>query len=344
MKSGEAAERKPGSLRVLHVVPAGPNGVTSTYTQRDIDRLGRSGVESRVLFFAGSSMLRRPDQLVGGIRAIRREIRAFRPQVVHAHWGSLLGFASASAAIGGPPLVVGYHGSDINPVPAESRARSLFRLACSQLAALGADAIICVSEELRGRLWFGRSRARVILSGINLDRFIPGDRAEARRRLRWPADEPVVLFNAGNGKRVKRLDLAEASIAHARRSLGRLRFEVMRGDVPCDEVPVRLNAADCLLVTSDFEGSPNIVREALACRTPVVSVPVGDVRKWLDGLAGTKVVERDPVLLGQAIVDAVTSGIRPALDGRTAKFSDQSSCRAVLEVYESLVVARGIRC
>lgn len=331
------------SLRVLHVVPVAPGGGTSSFIQQEVEMLVKSGVESHMVFFAGSAMLTRPYRLIGGILAIRRAIQAFRPHVVHAHWGSLLAFASAVATIGGPPLIITYHGSDINPVPSEARIRSLIRLTCTHLATLGADAIICVSEELKGRLLSGQERARVILAGTNLAHFAPSDRVEARRLLSWPTEAPVVLFNAGMSPQVKRLDLAEASIAHARRRIGGLRFEVMRGDVPYDEVPRRLNAADCLLVTSDFEGSPNIVREALACGTPVVSVPVGDVRKWLTGLEGTRIVERDPSLLGQAVADIIESGIRPSPSALTEKFSDKTACRAVLVVYEGLARANGLQ-
>lgn len=293
------------------------------------------------MFFAGSAMLTRPHRLIGGILSIREAIRTFRPHIVHAHWGSLLAFASAVASIGGPPLVITFHGSDINPVPSEARARSLIRLTCSHLATLGADAIICVSDELKGRLWSGQERARVIMSGTDLVRFAPADRIEARRLLSWPDNAPVVLFNAGLSPQVKRLDLAEASVAQARLRLTGLRFEVMRGEVPLNEVPLRLNAADCLLVTSDFEGSPNIVREALACGTPVVSVPVGDVKKWLTGLEGTRIVERDPFLLGQAVADLIKSGIRPSLGARMCDFSEETTCRSVLELYRGLARVEG---
>jgi hypothetical protein len=104
-------------------------------------------------------MLSSPHKLPGGFAAIRREIRAFRPDIVHAHWGSLLAFATALASHGGPPLVITYRGSDINPVPSEPWLRRLIRVVCSQFAVLRVSAVICVSDELRERLW---SRHRCI--------------------------------------------------------------------------------------------------------------------------------------------------------------------------------------
>jgi len=102
-------------------------------------------------------------------------------------------------------------------------------------------------------------------------------------------------------------------------------------------VPLLLNASDCLLMTSDFEGSPNIVREALACNTPIVSVDVGDVRRWLVNLDGTRIVSRDPVEIARNVVDLISTGIRPAIGCRALQFSEESSTDAVLAVYNQVL-------
>jgi hypothetical protein len=85
---------------VLHVVPIAPNGTTFGFTQRQIDCLAEAGVEGRMVFFGGSAMLLRPHRLLIGIAAIRREIRIFKPTIVHAHWGSLLALATTIASLG----------------------------------------------------------------------------------------------------------------------------------------------------------------------------------------------------------------------------------------------------
>jgi len=103
------------TLRVLHVVPIAPDGGTSGFTQRQIDRLAEAGVEGRTVFFGGSAMLLQPHRLFIGIAAIRRESRMFQPDIVHAHWGSLLALAAALASLGGPPLVITYRGVLLAP-------------------------------------------------------------------------------------------------------------------------------------------------------------------------------------------------------------------------------------
>lgn len=329
-------------LRVLHIVPLAPDGGTSVFVRRQIDRLSEAGVEGRSVLFGGAAMFLRPHQLPRRIVAIRREIRAFQPDIVHAHWGSLLGLASAIAATGGPPLVITYRGSDINPVPSEARIRSMIRVACSQLAALRASEIICVSEELRARLWSRRRPVKVVPDGTDLSLFRPIDKLEARRRLKWPLNRTVVFFYEGGRPDVKRRDLANSSLGEIRKSLADCRLEVMGLDVPRECVPLLLCAADCLLVTSDFEGSPNIVREALACNTPIVSVDVGDVRRWLTGVDGTKIVLRDPVEIGKVVVELIRAGIRPSIGCKASQFSEESSANAVLGVYRQVLDSRKI--
>lgn len=321
------------TLRVLHVAPVAPGGGTSVFIRRQIDRLAEAGVEGRTVFFSGYAMWSRPAGIFGGVASIRRERRAFRPDIVHAHWGSLLAFASALATIGGPPLVITFRGSDLNPVPSEAWAMRAARVAFSQCAALRAAAAICVSDELRGRLWFRRAPVGIVPDGTDLSLFRRLDKLECRRELGWPPDERVVFFHEGGRASVKRRDLADAGLREAGRILGRCRLEVMGTDVPHDQVPLRLNASDCLLVTSDYEGSPNIVREALACGVPIVSVEVGDVRRWLADLEGTRIVERDPAEIGRALAELIAAGVRPDAGSITSLFDEESSRDAVLEIY-----------
>jgi glycosyltransferase involved in cell wall biosynthesis len=116
-----------------------------------------------------------------------------------------------------------------------------------------------------------------------------------------------VLFCDANEECVKRRDLAEAAVVYAGKKIGRsIKLFVLRKIEP-EEVPIFLNAANCLLVTSEREGSPNIVRESLACNLPVVSVAVGDVPELLAGDPESgRIVSRDAVALGDSIADLVS--------------------------------------
>ena len=199
--------------------------------------------------------------------------------------------------------MITFRGTDLNPCP-NGGARGAVGRVFSQLAALGASRIVCVSRQLRSRLWWRQGSATVIPSGVDATQFRPFDRTEARRLLGWPPEERVVLFNAGHDARNKRLDLAEAACNLACLTLSDLRLEVLRGGTDPGLMPVLMNASDCLLVTSDSEGSPTVVQEALACGLPIVSVPVGDIEERLRDVNHSRVVPRDGASLARAIVAA----------------------------------------
>jgi len=122
-------------------------------------------------------------------------------------------------------------------------------------------------------------------SGIDLERFAPLDRDECRVRLGWVDGRRHILFPAPASRPEKRYQLAEAAVARLRGTGCEVDLHELDGVVH-DEVPTWINASDAVLLTSTHEGSPNVVKEALACNVPVVAVDVGDVRQRLARVEG----------------------------------------------------------
>jgi len=319
-------------VRALIVIPGRPGGIEMIFARRQAEALRALGVDVRPFLLDPSRSLA---SLARERRRLKREIRANAPDLVHAHYGS--GSAFLCAVTTRLPLVVTFHGSDLNPVPHLGPALAAATHALSQLAALRADRIICVSEELARRLVWRRDRAVVIPMGVDLALFRPRPRDEARRAVGWDPAARVVLFNAGVPSPGKRRDLAEAAVAEARRDLPSARLEPLASVAP-DRVPDYLNAADCLLLTSDHEGSPTIVKEALACNLPIVSAEVGDVRERLASVAPSEIAERSPEALGAAIVRVLADGRRSNGRETVEPLSEPAVARRVLAVYEGLLV------
>ncbi len=204
------------------------------------------------------------------------------------------------------------------------------------MAASRAARIVCVSRQLRRRLWWRGKRAVVLASGVDAGAFRPEPRELARSKLGWDFDTAVVLFHAGRDVRVKRLDLAEAAMAIARIKVPDLRWKVLDGSTAPEEVPVLMNACDCLLVTSDFEGSPTVVQEALASNLPIVSVDVGDVPERLAGVGRTAIVARNAQALGDAIVSMVAMPGRSDGRRKIAEFSSSEIAARLEMIYREL--------
>jgi len=147
----------------------------------------------------------------------------------------------------------------------------------------------------------------------------------------------VVLFNAGRNPAVKDPELAAAAVAQAKAHLDGIRFVVLDGTAAPEDIPLYMNAADCLLVTSRTEGSPTVVQEAMACNLPVVSVDVGDVRERLLGVRHCAVVRRDPAALGLALATLLRQPRRS--DGRAyaEALSVDAIAARLIELYGTLL-------
>ena len=330
MKPTPPAQRDPRALRILFVIPGAFEGNSMIFARRQARSLRRLGARIGVFHLCSRTS---PMRMAREWVRFRRRLRRFDPDVVHAHFGTMTGLFAAMAA-GGRPLMVTYRGGDLNPASRSAsfaeRARASLGHLLSQAAALGASRIVCVSRQLRQRLWWRHSRVVILPSGVDAELFVPQPRAEARRRLGWSDSERVILFNAGCDVPIKRLDLARDSAALAAAAISALRLRVLDGRTPPENVPMLMNAADCLLLTSDAEGSPTVVQEALACNLPVVSVDAGDTAERLGGVERSMVVARDRQAIARALIDVLAVPGRS--DGRK-KVGEFSAHRVAGELY-----------
>lgn len=335
--SALARERRPAagcSMRVLFVVPGDGAGSSLIFARRQIEALREAGVAGEEFYLSSRTS---PSILWRERRRFRKAVRAFRPDLVHAHYGTMTAFFCALSTR--LPLVITFRGSDLNPCPGVSKVRSGSGRFLSQFAALRARRVICVSEGLRQRLWWRLRQAHVVPSGIDTSLFRPWPRSQARAELGWPSDQPVVLFNAGRNPAGKRLDLAREAVQLARARCERLGFIVLEGGTPPHAVPAYMNAADCLLVTSAFEGSPNMVKEALACNLPIISVKVGDVAERLAGVEPSRIVSGNPEEIAQALVEIASTPLRSNGREKVQEIDSAAIAERILSVYRSVLQA-----
>jgi teichuronic acid biosynthesis glycosyltransferase TuaC len=318
-------------IRVLATIPAGASSSSMIFARRQVASLSSTGVRCETFHLASRTS---PWVLLKEWHRLRRAIRVFRPDVLHAHYGTVTALVSGLST--SVPVVVTYRGSDLNPDPSVSWVLCSIRRLISEIAALLATRIICVSEQLRQQLWWRKRIAAVIPTGVDTDSFYPRARGEARAQLGWPNRERVVLFNGGGHPLLKRPDLAQAAVNVARAICGDIRLAVLNGNVAPDSVPIMMSAADCLLLTSEWEGSPTVVQEAMACNLPVVTVDVGDVQSRLSGVSPTRIVGRDPTEIGNAIAEVLTLGQRSNGRSRVEAISNAAIAGQVTSIYRAI--------
>jgi teichuronic acid biosynthesis glycosyltransferase TuaC len=317
-------------MRVLGVIPVPNNWAEAfVFPKRQMESVRRLGCEVELFFLKSRTNL---TTLFRERKRLRSLIREFQPDVIHAHFGTMTAFFSTTASW--LPVVVSYRGTDLNPPGQDDNyPRWLLGYLLSQIAALRARSIICVSREVKSRLWWKASGAYVIPTGVDLDLFRPIPLEKARERMGWGMDDRIVLFSPSRWPKNKGIDLVQPSVEVARSIIGKIRLEMMDGSIDPDEVPWLMNAADCLVFASDYEGSPNVVKEAIACNLPVVSVEVGDVSEQLNGVSHSVIVPRDPQSMGLAIAEILRNPVRSNGHHLIAKISLEAVANKIIEVY-----------
>ena len=258
-------------LRVLHLVTA-----REVFFEQQIETLERKGVECTVCVVPGAEQIdgdmgsrRGVSEYLRFFPKVRRALRRGSFDLVHANYGLTTPYAVTQFRL---PVVVTLWGSDVVGFDGLVTKASVWR----------ADAVTVRSAEMRELL--GREDAYIVPSGVDLERFRPIDRTEARARVGWAADGTHVLFPYSPAYERKNYPLAQQVVNRAETQLdGSIELQTISG-VPHEEVPYYMNAADAVLLTSTHEGSPNTVKEAMGCNVPVVSTDVGDVRERLAGV------------------------------------------------------------
>jgi glycosyltransferase involved in cell wall biosynthesis len=304
------------------------------FVKAQMESLRPLGVDYDVLFINGResrwSYLRALPQLW-------QRLRTHRYDLIHAHMGLSGLVARCQISV---PLIVSFMGFDVSGkfkgsdhIPAFGR----FYQVSSFLLARLASAVIVKTAELKRQLKL--EAAQVIPNGVDLDLFKPADQAEARRSLGLAPQKKLVLFPYEPQRLEKRFDLVESAVGRARLAIPEL--EILRvSAVPQSRMPLYFNAADVLVLASQSEGSPNTVKEAMACNLPVITVDVGDTAELIGQTEGCQLVSRDCGEIATKIVEVCRKEMRTRGRDRMARYSMQDIARQIVQVYSTVTRRR----
>ena len=265
---------------------------------------------------------------------VRPLLRSGRYDIVHAQFGQS-GLLALPRVL---PIVVTLRGSDIlGIVGKDGRYTVAGRIgqAASRLVARQADAVVAVSEHMTDYLPTD-VEATILPSGLDFELFRPADRDESRRRLGLALDKRLLLFVGNPAQARKRYELARRAVEKLNATLPA--ELVVAWGVEHEDVPRYMSACDALVFTSMQEGSPNVVKEALACNLPVVSVPIGDVPTRLRGIEGCEVCADDrPETIAASLQRVLTRGGRVAGNDAVQHLDERFITAQLIDVYRRVL-------
>ena len=281
--------------------------------------------------------------------ALKHAIKQHQPDLIHAHYGLSGLLANLQRRV---PVVTTYHGSDINKPNILRFSKIAMRLSAYNIFVSKRNIAIAIrrkGDKAKRRL----GKYELLPCGVNLTDDQLTSRAEARKALGVVDDAKIVLFAGAFNNAVKDPALAQEAIDQCAKFTNGLRvfndlkdlndsaltLLELRGYTRA-QVNQLMCAANCLLMTSKTEGSPQVIKEAMACGCPIVSVDVGDVAERVSGVEGCYVVpSREPKDIAQALLKAI------AYEGKTngrekiieMGLSNEQVAKRLVEIYERLL-------
>lgn len=256
---------------------------------------------------------------LANVSKLKKYLKQHQFDVFHAHY-SLSAIAASLA--GAKPLVVSLMGSDV-------KAKKWFRFFIWVFYKFFWRITIVKSEDMKKSLGF--QKLTVIPNGVNTAVFSPKNQVACQDQLNWNKSKAHFLFAANPDRSVKNFKLTKKAINKIRTQNIELHY---LQNVPHEEIPIYLNAADVVILTSLWEGSPNVIKESMACNRPIVSTRVGDV-EWLFGdLPGHFLTSFD--------VEDVADSLKKAL-AFSSKFHQTNGQNRIIELeLDSVSVAKKI--
>ena len=302
-------------MRIL-IICSRNSGKIASFIQEQGDALSQLGVQIAYFPIEGKG-------LCGYLKNKKRlllKINEFMPDLIHAHYGLSGLLANLQRKI---PVITTYHGSDINNAKI---------LPLSRLNMILSVHNIFVSE--KNRLKSNQTRNQSLIPcGVDINLFKSRDKAKARKIFDLNEDKKYILFAGAFANSVKNSALAKSAV-----SLLNNIFLIELQGYSREEVGLLLNAVDVVLLTSFTEGSPQIIKEAMACNCPIVSVAVGDVENTIGGTTGCFISTYEPTDIANKLKQALEYEKRT--DGRerilALGLDRETVAKQILSVYKQL--------
>ncbi len=273
---------------------------------------------------------------VKAVGALKKKIREFKPDIVHAHFG----LSAITAELQGlVPVVTTFHNGETH---------HWWVNLMTSLMSLHAKHVIYVAQHIYDMVYFKARNYSIIPCGVSLDDCFLMDKAEARKRLGWDAKKRYIMFGGAFDNPRKNYPLLRDAVE---RIGGDIEIVEMKG-LSRAECVLRMNACDVFALPTKNEGSPQALKEAMACNCPIVATDVADIKHLLGGLPGHYVLPnkkgngawwKGDEYSAEELADLLKQAL--AFEGRThgrerileLELSNEQVTQRILKIYEEVL-------
>lgn len=263
---------------------------------------------------------------LSNVLKLRKHIKNIKPDILHAHY-SFSGFAT-TLAFTRIPIVVSLMGSDIH---ASGRLLKVIL----KMFILFWDCTIVKSDEMYKIL--GKLNAQIVPNGVDFNAFYPISLNEAREKLGWNHNKYHILFAGDPIRWEKNFSLAKLALDRFEREVSDFEVHYLM-NIPMDEMVYYYNAADLLLLTSIYEGSPNVIKEAMVCNCPIVTTNVGDVKKVLKNTTNSYITSFNDYEIYEKIKDVIKAKQRSNGRDNIKELDSNVIAYKLFDIYKSIQI------
>ena len=177
------------------------------------------------------------------------------------------------------------------------------------------------------------NKSSVIPCGVNFEVFYPVELKKAREKLNMKMEKKYILFGANFNRAEKNSSLAFSAMDKLKMDCELIELDKRSRE----EVNLLLNACNLLLLTSKSEGSPQVIKEALACNCPIVATDVGDIQELIDGTEGCYLTSFNPDDIAEKIKLALQFDRTKIASERIKNFDNKIIAKKVYDIYQKVI-------
>ncbi|HBE42617.1 MAG TPA: hypothetical protein DDW27_15720 [Bacteroidales bacterium] len=314
-------------MKILHITNNFPTmnfPIFGIFIKEQIESLNKLGAENEVFFINSREEGR--GAYLRSLWKLRRLLRKNRYDIIHCHHS----FSGVIFLLSGrwfhTRRLLSYQ-SD----PRNESGRILFGVLY-----IFFNRIILKNKPKKANL----SKLVYLPNGVNTSFFVPMDKDQCKDKLGLDKSKRYILFMDSYKRRpCKRIDRFNKTLSILRDKYHYTDLEpLVLTNTSRNLIPAYINASDLHLLTSDFEGSPNSIKECMACNIPVVSTPVGNVSDMLSGVGGSHVASNfKPGELAELANRSLNAGHINSRDTLTAKGLDiETVALRLLDLYNEI--------